>query len=78
MPARRRYQSQSLGDPIGLYSHGFVSSGTQRTLYVAGQLSVGAGQKSVGQGNFDEQFHQVFANFGAVLEAAEMTFARPV
>jgi enamine deaminase RidA (YjgF/YER057c/UK114 family) len=43
-------------------------------LYIAGQLAVGTGQKSVGEDDFEGQFRQVFANFGAVLEAADMTF----
>jgi enamine deaminase RidA (YjgF/YER057c/UK114 family) len=74
MGVRAHLQSERLCQPIGLYSHGFVSAGVQRTLYVAGQLAVGAGQKSVGEDDFEGQFRQVFANFGAVLEAAGMTF----
>jgi len=74
MPVRAHHGSERLCQPIGLYSHGFLSVGIQRTLHIAGQLAVGAGQKSVGEGDFEAQFWQVFANFGAVLEAAGMTF----
>lgn len=70
MPVRAHLQSERLGEPIGLYSHGFVAAGIQRTLHIAGQLAVGSGQESVGEDDFEAQ---VFANFGAVLEAAGMT-----
>src|SRR5262249_34953715 len=74
MSARPHHGSARLGQPIGLYSHGFLSTGTKRTLHVAGQLAVGTDQSSVGTGDFDAQFRKVFDNFGAVLEAAGMTF----
>lgn len=50
----------------GLYSHvGCVSGG--RTIYLAGQLSVGADGGVVGAGDFDAQFLQVFGNLRDVL-----------
>ena len=50
----------------GLYSHiGCVEGG--RTVYLAGQLSVGADGGVVGAGDFDAQFRQVFGNMRDVL-----------
>jgi len=74
MTERSLLHTDRLGQPIGLYSHGFAADDVHRTLYVAGQLAVGADQASVGAGDFDAQVGQVFANFGAVLGAAGMTF----
>jgi len=50
----------------GLYSHAGVVSGG-RVLFIAGQLSVGAGGEVVGRGDFQAQFARVFANLGDVL-----------
>ena len=74
MPERPHLRTGRIGDPIGLYSHGFVADGVTRTLHVAGQLAVGVDGSSVGAGDFDTQFRQVLTNFGAVLEAAGMCF----
>ena len=50
----------------GLYSHaGCIEDG--RTVYLAGQLSVGPGGEVVGAGDFDAQFRQVFQNLHDVL-----------
>lgn len=74
MRERPHLDSEKLGQPLGMYSQGFVSTNQQRTLYVAGQLSAATDGSSVGVGDFDAQFRQVFNNFGAVLEAGDMTF----
>jgi enamine deaminase RidA (YjgF/YER057c/UK114 family) len=51
----------------GLYSHaGLASGGT--TVFVAGQLAVGADGSVVGKGDFNAQFAQVFKNLGDVLK----------
>jgi enamine deaminase RidA (YjgF/YER057c/UK114 family) len=52
----------------GLYSHAGVVTGSGKTLYIAGQLSVGADGNVVGKGDFAAQFHQVFKNLGDVLK----------
>lgn len=50
----------------GLYSHvGCVEGG--RTVYLAGQLAVGADGGIVGAGDFDAQFARVFQNLHDVL-----------
>ncbi|MFO1190346.1 MAG: RidA family protein [Alphaproteobacteria bacterium] len=50
----------------GLYSHAGVVSGG-RVVFIAGQLSVGAGGEVVGKGDFAAQFARVFTNLGDVL-----------
>lgn len=74
MTLRAHLETSRIGQPLGMYSQGFLCSGTERTLYVAGQLAAAKDGSSVGVGDFDAQFRQVFENFGAVLEAADMTF----
>jgi enamine deaminase RidA (YjgF/YER057c/UK114 family) len=57
----------------GLYSHMTrVRAGDM--YYVAGQLSVGANGDVVGEGDFDTQFMQVFANLSDVLAAVGCDF----
>lgn len=67
-------RSEQLGQPLGMYSHGFITRQQGRLLYIAGQLAVGIGQELIGGGDLETQMRQVFANFGAVLEAAGLTF----
>ena len=74
MDERQKLHSDRIGQPIGLYSHGFLAPSHGSDLYVAGQLSVGVDGNSVGAGDFEIQMRQVFANFGAVLAAASLTF----
>ena len=57
----------------GLYSHvGCVEGG--RTVYLAGQLSVGADGGVVGAGDFDAQFACVFGNMRDVLGGLGLDF----
>jgi len=57
----------------GLYSHvGCVEGG--RTVYLAGQLSVGADGGVVGVGDFDAQFACVFGNMRDVLGGLGLDF----
>ncbi len=57
----------------GLYSHvGCVEGG--RTVYLAGQLSVGADGGIVGVGDFDAQFACVFGNMRDVLAGLGLDF----
>ena len=57
----------------GLYSHvGCVEGG--RTVYLAGQLSVGADGGVVGVGDFDAQFACVFGNMKDVLAGLGLDF----
>lgn len=74
MKDREILQSDQLGQPIGLYSHAFLAQPQGKELYVAGQLAVGTSQEVIGTDDFETQMQQVFANFGAVLQAAGFTF----
>lgn len=57
----------------GLYSHATeVPAG--RTLYIAGQLSVGLDGRVVGKNDFEAQMRQVLDNLGAVLEGTGLTY----
>jgi enamine deaminase RidA (YjgF/YER057c/UK114 family) len=57
----------------GLYSHATqVPPG--RTLYIAGQLSVGLDGSVVGKGDFAIQMHQVLDNLGAVLKGTGLSY----
>ena len=57
----------------GLYSHATeVPAG--RTLYIAGQLSVGLDGSVVGKNDFDAQMRQVLDNLGAVLKGTGLTY----
>lgn len=68
-------QPASLGQPIGLYSHGALVPRAAALLFVAGQLSVDTAGTTVGAGDLERQMRQVFANVNAVLEEAHMTFS---
>lgn len=74
MADRQQLHSDRLGQPIGLYSHGFLAPSHGSDLYVAGQLSVGTNGEVVAPTDFEAQMRQVFANFAAVLAAASLTF----
>lgn len=59
--------SKGAPEPIGLYSHVVPVPAGVQLLAVAGQLAVGPGGTSVGNGDFRAQFTQVFDNMQAVL-----------
>jgi enamine deaminase RidA (YjgF/YER057c/UK114 family) len=58
----------------GLYSHATVINGGT-TVFIAGQLSVGADGAVVGKGSFEQQFAQVFQNLGDVLQGLGGSYA---
>ena len=57
----------------GLYSH-VTEVPAGRTLYIAGQLSVGLDGSVVGKNDFEAQMRQVLANLGAVLQGTGLTY----
>lgn len=57
----------------GLYSHA-TEVPTGRTLYIAGQLSVGLDGNVVGKHDFEAQMRQVLDNLGAVLKGTGLTY----
>jgi enamine deaminase RidA (YjgF/YER057c/UK114 family) len=61
----------------GLYSQ--AGTGNPNTLvFVAGQLSVGKSGEVVGINNFEQQFHQIFENLGALLRGIGADFSSVV
>ena len=67
------FSPATLSPPVG-YSHvAKVSKGT--LVYLAGQVASDASGKLVGEGNFEAQVEQVFANLKLGLEAAGATMA---
>jgi 2-iminobutanoate/2-iminopropanoate deaminase len=65
-------------EAVGNYNQGIVASGS-RTLYAAGQIGLVPGKPEVGiPGDVGQQTEQVMANLGAVLAAANMSFANVV
>jgi len=57
----------------GLYSHA-TEVPLGRTLYIAGQLSVGLDGSVVGKNDFDAQMRQVLDNLGAVLKGTGLSY----
>ena len=67
------FSPATLPPPVG-YSHiAKVNKGT--LIYLAGQVSSDASGKLVGEGNFEAQAEQVFANVRIAVEAAGGTMA---
>ena len=67
------FSPATLPPPIG-YSHvAKVNKGT--LIYLAGQVSSDASGKLVGEGDFEAQAEQVFANLKLAVEAAGATMA---
>jgi len=58
----------------GLYSHATEVPSGGKTLYIAGQLSVGLDGSVVGKGDFSAQMRQVLDNLGAVLKGTGPTY----
>ena len=59
----------TLGKPLGQYSH-MTRVKANEFLFIAGMLSAAADGKIVGDGDFDAQCSQVFANISAALSSA--------
>ena len=74
MSSKVEYVSPENTPPAqGLYSHiGVAPAG--KTLFIAGQLSVNRDGDIVGVGDFEAQFHQIFANFKDVLNGMGLGF----
>ena len=67
-----RMNPQGLATPTG-YSHVVATRGG-RTIYIAGQVSLDAQGRLVGQGDLAAQTRQVFANLEIALKAAGASF----
>jgi enamine deaminase RidA (YjgF/YER057c/UK114 family) len=62
------FSPANLGKPRGQYSQ-ITSAKVERTYYIAGQLSANAAGEIIGDGDFDAQCAQIFANIKAALDA---------
>jgi enamine deaminase RidA (YjgF/YER057c/UK114 family) len=67
-----------LGTPLGMYSHVARVRGTAETLYIAGMLPTDREARVVGEGDFDRQADQVFANIATALTARGAGWANVV
>ena len=63
------YNPKGLGPPLGMYSHVARAKGVSETIYIAGMLSVDESGRVVGEGDFEAQARQVYANVAAALKA---------
>ena len=60
---------EELGTPLGQYHH-LTRVKASDYLFIAGMLSADASGNVVGEGDFDAQCRQVFANLGRALQSA--------
>lgn len=60
------------------FNHGHEVSGAERTLYLAGQVSLDADGQLVHEGDMAAQINKSIDNIEAVLAAADMTLANVV
>ena len=64
--------------PLGPYSHVARLKRHEELLFIAGQLPIGIDGKLVGDGDFDQQCTQVYANIGAILGSVGADFSNVV
>jgi reactive intermediate/imine deaminase len=68
MPEKRFLSPKTMSPPFG-YSH-VVDAPAGRIIYISGQVPLDTDGELVGEGDFEAQARQVFANLSAALEAA--------
>jgi reactive intermediate/imine deaminase len=68
MSEKRFLSPETMPPPFG-YSH-VVEAPAGRTVYISGQVPLDLEGQLVGEGDFEAQTRQVFANLSAALEAA--------
>jgi reactive intermediate/imine deaminase len=68
MSEKRFLSPKTMSPPFG-YSH-VVDAPAGRIIYISGQVPLNTEGELVGQGDFEAQARQVFANLSAALEAA--------
>jgi enamine deaminase RidA (YjgF/YER057c/UK114 family) len=61
------FNPPTLGKPLGQYSQIARVKAASEFIFIAGQLSADAGGNIVGDGDFEAQCTQVFANIGTAL-----------
>jgi enamine deaminase RidA (YjgF/YER057c/UK114 family) len=75
MPSIQMFNPDSLGRPLGQYSH-ITRVKASEFLFIAGQ--VGVDRDGTTPADFDAQCAQVFANLGAALASQGVSFANVV
>ena len=68
MSSKRFLSPETMSPPFG-YSH-VVDAPADRIIYISGQVPLDTNGELVGEGDFEAQARQVFANLSAALEAA--------
>jgi len=68
MSEKRFLSPETMSPPFG-YSH-VVDAPAGRIIYISGQVPLDTDGELVGEGDFEAQARQVFANLSAALEAA--------
>jgi enamine deaminase RidA (YjgF/YER057c/UK114 family) len=63
------HNPDTLGPPLGMYSHVARVRGATETIYLAGMLPADLTGQTVGEGDFDTQAEQVFGNIETALKA---------
>jgi len=71
------YNSAELGPPMGQYHH-VTRVKASEFLFIAGMLSGNSKGEIVGDGDFDAQALQVFANIAAALRSADANWSNVV
>jgi enamine deaminase RidA (YjgF/YER057c/UK114 family) len=77
MPEITIHNPDVLGKPLGQYSQ-ITRVKASEFLFIAGQVATDRGGKLVGEGDFDEQCRQVFANIEVALKSQGADFANVV
>jgi enamine deaminase RidA (YjgF/YER057c/UK114 family) len=77
MPDIKIVNPEALGRPLGQYSH-MTRAKASEFLFIAGQLGVDRSGAIVGDGDFDAQCVQTFANIEAALKSAGAGWANIV
>ena len=71
------YNPQTLGAPMGQYSH-VTRVKANEFLFIAGMLAGDAAGNVIGEGDFDAQIGQVFRNIEAALQSAGASWGNVV
>jgi enamine deaminase RidA (YjgF/YER057c/UK114 family) len=77
MPEITIHNPDVLGKPLGQYSQ-ITRVKASEFLFIAGQVATARGGKLVGEGDFDAQCRQVFANIEAALKSQGAGFVNVV
>ena len=74
----RMFNPDTMGKPLGQYSHIARVKGAGELIFIAGQIATDKAGNLVGADDFDAQCRQVFANIEAALKSQGASFANVV